>query len=606
MQFYRAFEDKHRGSHETIKQRLQVYLPFILPLQGLYDDCRALDVGCGRGEWLETLVENGFNATGVDLDEGMLEACQARHLPAEKADALLYLKAMPSDSLCVLTGFHIVEHIPFDDLKQLVAEANRVLKPGGLLILETPNAENLIVGTQNFYLDPTHEKPIPHMLLEFLVSFSGFARSKLLRLQENPALVVSPTVGLMDVIGGTSPDYAIIAQKDAGTLDVSAFDPAFDAAYGLSLDELVRRYEETQSSKFAELARLYEETQSSKLGELARLYEETQSSMLGELARLYEETQSSRLGELARLYEETQSSRLGELEQRLVTNQKVTLGEFEHRFDEVQTAMLDDLRSRLASNQAEKLKEQCEILTSTASLLESRFDHVAREYSAMTNQVDDVKAAVLDFKLDKLKTANIALENANTSLEFANASLVKLLDESSRNAHMWYTEAENRLSQINALKDDAAHKDERIKALTGEHHSLNEYLTQLKNSTSWRVTSPLRGGAVLGRSVTSSPSQTLKRAIKRVLKGVLNRPGLRKNVKRVLFRIPGLQTRLQALAARLRAETVVTPQTVQYPEPTPSFTPDPSDVPAAPAHLTENAKAIYNRLNSNEQRKDTN
>lgn len=576
MQFYRAFEDKHRGSHETIKQRLQVYLPFILPLQGLYDDCRALDVGCGRGEWLETLVENGFNATGVDLDEGMLEACQARHLPAEKADALLYLKAMPSDSLCVLTGFHIVEHIPFDDLKQLVAEANRVLKPGGLLILETPNAENLIVGTQNFYLDPTHEKPIPHMLLEFLVSFSGFARSKLLRLQENPALVDSPTVGLMDVIGGTSPDYAIIAQKDAGTLDVSAFDPAFDAAYGLSLDELVRRYEETQSSKFGELARLYEETQSSKLGELARLYEETQSSMLGEL------------------------------EQRLVTNQKVTLGEFEHRFDEVQTAMLDDLRSRLASNQAEKLKEQCEILTSTASLLESRFDHVAREYSAMTNQVDDVKAAVLDFKLDKLKAANIALENANTSLEFANASLVKLLDESSRNAHMWYTEAENRLSQINALKEDAAHKDERIKALAGEHHSLNESLTQLKNSTSWRVTSPLRGGAVLGRSVTSSPSRTFKRAIKKVLKGVLNRPGLRKNVKRVLFRIPGLQTRLQALAARLRAETVVTPQTVQYPEPTPSFTPDPSDVPAAPAHLTENAKAIYNRLNSNEQRKDTN
>ncbi|TDV47380.1 O-antigen chain-terminating methyltransferase [Pseudomonas graminis] len=545
-QFYRAFEDKHRGSHETIKQRLQVYLPFILPLQGLYDDCRALDVGCGRGEWLETLVENGFNATGVDLDEGMLEACQARHLPAEKADALLYLKAMPSDSLCVLTGFHIVEHIPFEDLKQLVAEANRVLKPGGLLILETPNAENLIVGTQNFYLDPTHEKPIPHMLLEFLVSFSGFSRSKLLRLQENPTLVDSPTVGLMDVIGGASPDYAIVAQKDTETLDMSAFDSAFDAAYGLSLDELARRYEETQASK------------------------------------------------------------LGEMEQRLAANQTVTLGEFQQRFDEIQTAKLDDLQSRLVDNQAEKLEEQREILDSTAALLNSRFDHVAREYSAMTHQVDDVKAAVLEFKLDKLKTANASLENANTSLEFANASLVKLLDESSRNAHMWYTEAENRLSQINALKDDAAHKDERIKTLAGEHHSLNEYLTQLKNSTSWRVTSPLRGGAVLGRSVTSSPSQTLKRAVKRVLKGVLNRPGLRKNVKRVLFRIPGLQTRLQALAARLRAETVVTPQTVQYPEPTPSFTPDPSDVPAAPAHLTENAKAIYNRLNSNEQRKDTN
>lgn len=560
-QFYRAFEDEHRGSHETIKQRLQVYLPFILPLQGLYDDCRALDVGCGRGEWLETLVENGFNATGVDLDEGMLEACQARHLPAEKADALLYLKAMPSDSLCVLTGFHIVEHIPFDDLKQLVAEANRVLKPGGLLILETPNAENLIVGTQNFYLDPTHEKPIPHMLLEFLVSFSGFARSKLLRLQENPALVDSPAVGLMDVIGGTSPDYAIVAQKDQGMLDVSVFDQAFDAAYGLSLDDLSRRFEETQALRF---------------------------------------------GELEQRLAANQNVMLGEMEQRLATNQNVMLGDLEQRVGETQTVALDDLKSRLESHQAERLEEQREIVSNTAALLTGRIDHVEREYYAMTNQVDEVKAAVLDFKLDKLKAANTSLESANTSLEFSNASLVKLLDESSRNAHMWYTEAENRLSQINALRDDVAHREERIKALSAEHHVLNEYVSQLKNSTSWRVTGPLRGGAMLGRSVTSSPSRTLKRAIKKVLKGVLNRPGLRKNVKRVLFRIPGLQTRLQALAARLRAETVVTPQTVQYPEPTPSFTPDPSDAPAAPAHLTENAKAIYNRLNSNEQRKDSN
>lgn len=545
-QFYRAFEDKHRGSHETIKQRLQVYLPFILPLRGLYEDCRALDVGCGRGEWLETLVENGFNATGVDLDEGMLEACKARNLPAEKADALVYLRSLPSESLCVLTGFHIVEHIPFGDLKLLVAEANRVLKPGGLLILETPNAENLIVGTQNFYLDPTHEKPIPHMLLEFLVTFCGFTRSKLLRLQENPSLAEKPNVGLMDVIGGASPDYAVIAQKDAEALDVSAFDKAFDAAYGLSLDELARRFEAAQAAQ------------------------------------------------------------LSEMEQRLAAGQTANLGDFEQRIEAAQSARLIDLQSRLETNQSERLEEQREILNSTTALLNSRFDHIALEYSAMTHQVDDVKAAVLDFKLDKLKAANSSLENANTSLEFANASLVKLLDESSRNAHMWYTEAENRLSQLNALRDDAGQKDEKIRALTAEHHALNESIRQLKTSTSWRVTGPLRGSAILGRSVASSPSRTLKRAIKKGLKAVLGRPGLRKNIKRVLFRIPGAQTRLQALAARLRAEAVVTPHTVQYPEPTPSYTPGPSGAPSAPAHLTENAKAIYNRLNSNEQRKDSN
>ncbi|RYD46599.1 MAG: hypothetical protein EOP60_18820, partial [Sphingomonadales bacterium] len=121
------------------------------------------------------------------------------------------------------------------------------------------------------------------------------------------------------------------------------------------------------------------------------------------------------------------------MEQRLATNQTVTLGE---------------LQSRLEANQVAKLEEQREIVSSTAALLNHRVDHVELEYSAMTNQVQDVKAAVLDFKVDKLKAANASLESANTSLEFANASMVKMLDESSRNAHMWYTEAENRLSQI--------------------------------------------------------------------------------------------------------------------------------------------------------------
>jgi SAM-dependent methyltransferase len=251
--FYRAFEDKHRGSHDVIKERLRVYLPFIEQLKSLYQDCLALDIGCGRGEWLETLQENGFQAIGVDLDEGMLEACKARNLPAEKAEALSYLETMPSESLVLLTGFHIVEHIPFDDLKKLVIEAHRVLKPGGLLIFETPNAENLIVGTQNFYLDPTHERPIPYMLLEFLMEYSGFSRSKLLRLQENPDLDNHKQLVLMNVLGGVSPDYAVVAQKNANDLDVSAFDLAFKADYGLGLDELARRYDSMLLERHSEM-----------------------------------------------------------------------------------------------------------------------------------------------------------------------------------------------------------------------------------------------------------------------------------------------------------------------------------------------------------------
>jgi SAM-dependent methyltransferase len=241
--FYRAFEDRHRGSRELIRERQGVYFPFIEPLKELYSERKALDLGCGRGEWLEILQQAGFEPLGVDLDQGMLEACIELGLPVELNDALGALKKLPDDSQALVSGFHIAEHIPFDDLKVLVTEALRVLKPAGLLILETPNAENLVVGAQNFYLDPTHERPIPHLLLSFLTEFTGFNRTKLMRLHEPAVLAEGGAVGLMDVLGGTSPDYAVVAQKVAPVEQLAIFDDAFGKDYGLALDILAQRYD---------------------------------------------------------------------------------------------------------------------------------------------------------------------------------------------------------------------------------------------------------------------------------------------------------------------------------------------------------------------------
>jgi len=241
--YYRAFEDRYRGSRELIHERQQIYVPFLEPIMRLYPECRALDLGCGRGEWLEILLKTGFKPLGVDLDSGMLDACHALGLPVEKGDALEMLKSIPDESLTVVSGFHIAEHIPFEDLKVLVTEALRVLKPAGLLILETPNAENLVVGTQTFYLDPTHEHPIPHLLLSFLTEYSGFFRSKLLRLQESTVLADGGAVDLMSVLHGVSPDYAIIAQKQGSSEQMEKFDAVFSQDYGLSLETLARRYD---------------------------------------------------------------------------------------------------------------------------------------------------------------------------------------------------------------------------------------------------------------------------------------------------------------------------------------------------------------------------
>ena len=226
--FYRAFEDRYRGSRELIHERQKIYVPFLEPLKQLYPERKALDVGCGRGEWLEILISNGFDPLGVDLDVGMLEACHALGLPVEQGDALEMLKRLPDNSLTVVSGFHLAEHIPFDVLNELVRQTLRVLKPAGLLILETPNPENLMVGTETFYLDPSHERPIPHLLLSFLAEYCGFHRSKLLRLQEPAGLAEGGAVNLMSVFHGVSPDYAIVAQKQGQVEHLRAFDGAFN------------------------------------------------------------------------------------------------------------------------------------------------------------------------------------------------------------------------------------------------------------------------------------------------------------------------------------------------------------------------------------------
>ena len=251
---YKAFEDLHRGSRELIKSRLGVYLPFIEVIKSIYppaassstaiEAIEALDLGCGRGEWLELLKEQRVSAEGIDLNDDMLSACRAQGLKVATGDAVAYLQSLPNNSRSLISGFHIAEHLSLDDLKKLVEESLRVLKPAGLLILEAPNTENLVVGTSSFYLDPTHQRPLPSQLLTFLTDYFGFARSKLLRLQE-PALLrdeLTP-VSLFNVLSAVSPDYAVIAQKQGDANVLARFDNLFNQDYGLSLAILASRYQ---------------------------------------------------------------------------------------------------------------------------------------------------------------------------------------------------------------------------------------------------------------------------------------------------------------------------------------------------------------------------
>ncbi|HEX7044419.1 MAG TPA: class I SAM-dependent methyltransferase [Burkholderiales bacterium] len=244
-----------------IKQRLRVYLPFVTGLREAHADFRALDLGCGRGEWLELLAEQGLAVQGVDRDDGMLDACRERALDARKGDALEFVRGLADESVTVVTAFHMIEHLEFDEVRALVREALRVLQPGGLLILETPNPENVVVGCTRFYLDPTHRRPIPPQLLSFLAEYYGYERVKVLRLQEAAELHGdNGGVALLDVLGGVSPDYAVVARKRGDERVLAATEAAFAAEHGVTLESLAARYDrvrdEREEALRAELGRL--------------------------------------------------------------------------------------------------------------------------------------------------------------------------------------------------------------------------------------------------------------------------------------------------------------------------------------------------------------
>ena len=121
-------------------------------------------------------------ARGVDFNRIVVEECREKQLDVEGADALDYLRSVPDASVGAVTVFHMVEHLPFRKLVLLLDEVTRILQPGGLAIFETPNPNNFLVGSRNFYFDPTHRNPIPNETLRFLVESRGLCQVKVVPL----------------------------------------------------------------------------------------------------------------------------------------------------------------------------------------------------------------------------------------------------------------------------------------------------------------------------------------------------------------------------------------------------------------------------------------
>jgi len=209
---YIAFEDQFRGSLQDIRQQQSKYLPFLSAMaQNLSEPLSILDIGCGRGEWLALLKEHHYEAYGLDISQAMVDFCRLKGLKAEQGEVLSHLASLEDNSLHVISAFHVIEHLPFEQLVYLFDECLRVLKPEGKIIFETPNPENLTVGAYTFYLDPTHQNPLPPVTVEFIARQRGFSQVDIFRYNPreeqgelNPATAhwfCSPV------------DYAVVAEK---------------------------------------------------------------------------------------------------------------------------------------------------------------------------------------------------------------------------------------------------------------------------------------------------------------------------------------------------------------------------------------------------------
>lgn len=203
------FAVKFRGPEEHVRRNQQFYVPHFAGRR------QVLDIGCGRGEFLEQMRQAGVSARGIDLSEEAVALCRTKGLEAEQADLYEYLPALADSSLDGIFCAQVVEHLPPERLPEMIRLCAEKLERGGVLALETPNPECLAIFATHFYLDPTHTRPAPHPLLAFYMVEAGFGAIEVHKLspavESMPSLASLPEDFREAFFGGL--DYAIIGRK---------------------------------------------------------------------------------------------------------------------------------------------------------------------------------------------------------------------------------------------------------------------------------------------------------------------------------------------------------------------------------------------------------
>jgi 2-polyprenyl-3-methyl-5-hydroxy-6-metoxy-1,4-benzoquinol methylase len=220
---YPDFEQRFRGDENEVKEKLKKYLPIFSHSDHI------LDIGCGRGEFIELLQELGKRAEGIDISESMLQAAVEKGLPCSKSDALDFLQQQPGDSRGGIFSAQVIEHLESDYLRDLVVEAFRVLHENSPIVLETVNPLSIFALSNIYFLDITHRKPLHPEFMRYLLESTGFSEVNIIypeELVEEQLEGISPgnqlarefntNVDKLNKLLYASPIYAVTGTKKPG------------------------------------------------------------------------------------------------------------------------------------------------------------------------------------------------------------------------------------------------------------------------------------------------------------------------------------------------------------------------------------------------------
>jgi SAM-dependent methyltransferase len=212
---YTAFENRFRGSREEIRSRQAADVTLFRDLAPV------VDLGCGRGEFLELLRDAGIEAWGIDGNANAVRECKGKGLKVVHGDLVAVLQEQEAGSLGGLFAAQVAEHLPPAVLATLLAEAHRTLREGALLVLETPNPASALAFHDVFIRDLTHERPLHPETLRFLAAAAGFTDVRIE--MRNP---VSEDVRLRTLPGsGLPPPVIQVLNENVARLNTLLFAP---------------------------------------------------------------------------------------------------------------------------------------------------------------------------------------------------------------------------------------------------------------------------------------------------------------------------------------------------------------------------------------------